>query len=187
MENLPIWAGFLIIVAMRIGDVSLGTLRTISVVQGRLQLSVLLGFLEVLIWFTAVAQAIQGISRSMWLVFAYAVGYAAGNAVGILLDRWLAMGTVEVQCISVKSGPRIAQVLRDRGRRITTFNGEGRDGPNVMIYAILPRRDLGMFLKEIHEVDPNAVYTVHLVGKHSPQSLGPFPHSTGWRTFFQRK
>jgi len=66
---------------IRIVNVSIGTLRTITVVQGRLKLSVVLGFFEVLIWITALSQVLVGASTNPVLILAYAGGFAGGNAV----------------------------------------------------------------------------------------------------------
>lgn len=53
ISGMPVWVLALCIFLFRVADVSLGTFRTISVVQGRLSLSVLIGFFEILIWVTA--------------------------------------------------------------------------------------------------------------------------------------
>ena len=89
VTDLPAWALAGTIFLLRIIDVSLGTMRTITVVNGRLRLSVALGFFEVLVWVTAVSQVILRLRDHPILVLAYAAGFAAGNAVGILLERKL--------------------------------------------------------------------------------------------------
>ena len=48
--DFGVLATCLLIIVARIGDVSLGTMRTILVVQGRRWISWGLGFFEVLIW-----------------------------------------------------------------------------------------------------------------------------------------
>lgn len=50
--------GTLLILVMRICDVSIGTVRTLMVVQGRKTLSGILGFFEVTIWILATSQKI---------------------------------------------------------------------------------------------------------------------------------
>ena len=63
ITDLPIWALALLIFCLRIGDVSIGTMRTIAVVNGRVKLSVLLGFFEVIIWILAIGSVIQRIAE----------------------------------------------------------------------------------------------------------------------------
>ena len=113
--ELPVWALAACIFLLRVADVSLGTVRTIVVVHGRIRLSVLLGFVEVLVWITAVSQVILRLRESPVLVVAYAAGFATGNAVGILLERRLALGHCVVRMIS-REGEAVARVLVSFGR-----------------------------------------------------------------------
>ena len=72
---LSVFLTCLLIVAARITDVSLGTIRTINVVQGRRTLALVLGFFEVLIWVFVVSRVINEIRQP-----AYALAYALGFA-----------------------------------------------------------------------------------------------------------
>ncbi|MGE5812625.1 MAG: DUF5698 domain-containing protein, partial [Ignavibacteria bacterium] len=51
--------GALLIMCMRICDVSIGTMRTLLVVQGRKYRAALTGFVEVLIWILAIRFIMQ--------------------------------------------------------------------------------------------------------------------------------
>ncbi|MCA9319888.1 MAG: DUF2179 domain-containing protein, partial [Planctomycetes bacterium] len=79
----------LVIFLARIGDVSIGTLRTILVFRGRSIPAAVLGFFEVLIWITAAGQVIRNLD-AWYLTIAYAGGFAMGNIVGIWLESKLA-------------------------------------------------------------------------------------------------
>lgn len=187
ITGLPAWLIALLIFTIRIFDVSIGTLRTISVVQGRLMLSVVLGFFEVLIWITALSQVIIGVSDSPSLMLAYAGGFAAGNAVGIAIDRRLALGSVVVRIISAAVGLEIAEALREAGHRVTTFNGEGREGRVTLIYARCRRRDLSRLLRLARRIEPNLFYTVEPIQEQSERLADALPHPTGWRAVFKMK
>ena len=100
LENLPVWLLAVVVFSLRIVDVSLGTVRTIAVVQGWIKLSVVLGFFELLIWIAAVSQVIARVKEQPILMLAFAGGFAAGNAAGILLERVLALGTCVVRIVS---------------------------------------------------------------------------------------
>jgi len=185
VQTWPAWGLALLIFGLRIVDVSLGTLRTISVVEGRLRLSVALGFFEVLIWITAVSQVIGGIKNNPLLLVAYAAGFAAGNAMGITLERRLAMGTSVVRIISMELGPEVAERLRALGQLVTTFVGEGSRGPRTLIYATCPRREVHRLIDAARAVDPRLFYVVERVSESS--SLGALPHGSGWRSPFKKK
>lgn len=188
INDLPVWATALLIFALRIGDVSLGTMRTLSVVQGRIVQSVALGFFEVLIWVIGISQVMGGLRESPVLGIAYALGFAAGNAVGIAIEQRLAMGSVVLRIISPRFGREIADHLRRRGYRLTTFDGQGRDGPVTMLLVTCRRRDARSVLGVAREYDASLFYTVESLRERSGESCAmPLPHATGWRAVMKKK
>ena len=187
LQNLPAWQLAILVFSIRIIDVSCGTLRTISVVQGRLVLSVVLGFFEVLIWIVALSQVIMGVSTNPLLMVAYAGGFAVGNATGIALERMLALGTVVVRMVSGRNGARIACELRRSGHRVTTFQGEGRDGQVTLVYVTCRRRQLRCVLDQARAIEPFIFFTVEPVQQHRRASMEVLPHATGWRAVIKQK
>lgn len=187
LSELPPWLLALLIFCVRMIDVSLGTLRTICVVQGRMTLSVALGFFEVLIWIAALSQVIIGVSDSPILMVAYAGGFAVGNAVGIGLERLLALGTVVVRIISPEGNHDVVDALRSKGFRATVFEGEGVEGPVDLIYVRCNRRKVTALLKVVKSLRPNVFYTVEPVQEHSERMAEALPHATGWRSVFKMK
>lgn len=185
INQLPIWAVALAIFSLRIVDVSLGTMRTIAVVHGRMWLSVGLGFFEILIWLVAIAQVITRLNESLLLMLAYAGGYATGNAAGIALERLVALGSCVVRIISMERGEEIAHTLRELGQGVTTFEGVGRDGPRTLIYAICGRKDLHQVIEASRAIDPRLFYAVERVSESS--RVGPLAHHTSWQNILNRK
>ena len=80
--------GAIIIMFMRICDVSIGTVRTILVVQGRKYYAGLAGFFEVLIWVFAIRYIFQHLDHIQNL-FGYAIGFGLGNIIGITIEQRL--------------------------------------------------------------------------------------------------
>lgn len=187
LSELSPWLLALLIFVVRMVDVSIGTLRTICVVQGRMGLSVCLGFFEVLIWIAALSQVIMGVSESPILMVAYAGGFALGNAVGIGLERRLALGSVVVRIIAQEEDSEIVRTLRKSGYRATTFEGEGVEGPVDLIYVRCSRREVGKLLKIVKFLKPNVFYTVEPVQEQSERFAEALPHATGWRAVFKMK
>jgi uncharacterized protein YebE (UPF0316 family) len=185
VNSMPFWLVAVAIFALRIVDVSLGTIRTILVVQGRLFASVLTGFIEVLLWVLAVSQVIANIKESPLLAVAFAGGFATGNAVGILLERRLAIGTCVLRIISNGQGENVASAFRSNGRDVTTFDGWDRDGQRKLIYTTCPRRDAKRLIDLAKVIDPHVFY---MVDRFSQTGYGgPLPHPTGWRAVFKKK
>lgn len=185
LAELPIWVLAVAVFVLRVFDVSLGTVRTISVVQGRQRLAVALGFFEILVWITAISQVITRIHESPLLLVAYAAGFATGNAVGIAIERKMALGACVVRLISTDRGPAVAARIRELGQILTTFEGQGRDGPRLLLYATCPRRDVQAIIDAARAVDPTVFYVVDRAQETSP--LQPLPHATGWRALLKKK
>jgi uncharacterized protein YebE (UPF0316 family) len=190
VASIPVWLLCLVIFVLRICDVTLGTVRTVSIVKGYLTLAAALGFFEVLIWILAVSQVITRIEESIFLALAFAGGFAAGNAVGILVERRLAMGTSVVRILSSTHGRQIADALRAEGLDVALFNGEGPEGPVSLVYAVAPRRRARNVLQRARSIDPVLLYVsepAHESFRGAAIRLRPVPHATGWRAVFKKK
>ncbi len=178
LTTLPIWLVAVLIFLLRIVDVSLGTVRMLTVVAGRMGVSVMLGFIEILVWIFAISQVITQAGKNPWLMLAYAGGFAAGNATGIWVEGRLAMGRRVLRIISPHKGQEIAEALRNEGQAVTTFLGEGRDGHRTLLYLLTERRDLERWIDIAQGLDPHLFYVVEPVSASSQgfsiqQSSGP--------------
>lgn len=182
----PMWMTAVIIFFLRITDVSLGTVRTIAVVQGRIRASVVLGFLEVLVWVTAISQVVINLGDNPVLLLAYASGYAVGNATGILLERRLAWGHVMVSFLSGEA-QAIANHVRDHGLWAAVFEGEGKGGSESIVFASFGRPHLSKILNAARRLDPDCVYHVEAVLETGTPRATPVPLAGGWRGRFLRK
>ncbi len=190
IATVPIWLLVLLTFVLRITDVTLGTVRTVSIVKGYIGLSMVLGFFEVGIWVVVISQVIVRINESWLLAVAYAGGFAAGNGVGILIERRLALGSVVMRFFSSDHGESIAAALRADGRAVTTFNGEGAGGPVTLVYVASPRRHQRRLLATAQAIDPELFWVTepaHETSRWPSLRLRPVPHATGWRAVFKKK
>jgi uncharacterized protein YebE (UPF0316 family) len=190
IANIPIWMLFILVFLLRISDVTLGTIRTVTIVKGYIGLSMVLGFCEVSIWIVVISQVISRIGESWLLVIAFAGGFAAGNGVGIFIERKIALGLAVVRMISQGNGSAIAEALRDQGLTVTTFMGEGAEGPVTLVYVAGSRRTIQPALKAARFVDPDLFYVIepaHESNHGLRTRVGPVPYATGWRAVFKKK
>jgi uncharacterized protein YebE (UPF0316 family) len=190
MELLLDWptlaTGLLVFLA-RVVDVTTGTMRTISIVQGRMWTAFVLGLVEVTMWLIVISAVLAQIATRPILGVFYALGFSTGNVVGILLERRLALGHLSLRVISVSNGPRIAKALRDLGLSVTSFQGEGKDGPVTLLYAVCGRRQLRKALDTVQRIEPTAFYSTEMTG-HVSKLLRPImTPTTGWRSVFKKK
>ena len=190
IASLPSWALCLVVFLLRICDVSLGTVRTVAIVKGYIVSAVVLGFFELLIWVLAISQVISRLDESWVLAIAYAGGFAAGNAVGIVVERKLAMGISAIRLLSSHSGAEIADALRDDGYKATTFSGEGLNGPVKLVYAVAPRKFVRRMVRVAQDHDPDVFWIsepAHEGSRGTSLRLRQVPQPTGWRSVLKKK
>lgn len=180
----PILAALAVFLA-RVLDVSIGTLRTMLVVQGRVALSVTLGFFEVVLWMSALTFVFSQLERYPWLLLAYAAGFATGNALGIRMEQWLAIGLVEVRILSDDWTSYATRRLFEAGWSPTVFPGQNTAGANMMICVISARKKLGKLLDLVRELDHDMAFTIIPVRQHASALQAWQP--TGWRAILKRK
>lgn len=157
--NGTIFLTVMLIVLARVTDVTLDTLRTAAVVQGRRFFSATLGFIGSLVYILAVAKVLQHLDHWAYAV-AYAAGFAIGNFLGITIERRLALGD-QIVSIFTRQGPRVAAALRLTGYRVTEFEGRGRDGAVVALYIEVPRKQAIRVVDDARRLDANCYYLIH--------------------------
>lgn len=154
----PILGG-LFIFALRLTDVTLGTMRILMTVRGRKWIAALIGFVEVTIFVVAISQVVRNFGNS-WNVLGYAGGFAAGTLVGMTIEEHLALGWTVIRIISTDLSRRVCEALREAGYGVTEIPGQGMRGA-VEIYEVVARRsDLPKILQIVERVDSRAFVTV---------------------------
>lgn len=181
------WYYAILVFVARLVDVSLGTLRTIAIVHGRTALAFWLGFFESAIWLAVVSTIVQTVYQQPLLGIVYAFGFASGNLVGIKIEKLIAMGHLILRIISRKNPQKIASVVRERGHRVTTFAGEGKDGPVQELYVVCRRKDLKRLLQIVLALDSEAFYVTEQAGAVSNVCRPIMQPITGWRAVFKKK
>jgi uncharacterized protein YebE (UPF0316 family) len=151
--------GPLVILGLRVVDVSLDTMRVLSAVRGQRWVAAGLGFFQALIWIVVVGNAIRYID-SVWHVLGYAAGFAAGTLVGVSIEQALAYGLATIRVVSRDGGSEIAEALRERGYGVTEMGGHGRDGQVAILNSVVQRQDLEEVMRIVDRWDPTAFVTV---------------------------
>lgn len=152
-------SGALLILLLRMTDVSIGTFRTIMVVQAKKYLAGFLGFLEVLIWIFAMRFIFQNLDN-VYNLIGYALGFGIGNILGITLEEKLALGYVQVNILSINLAEKIADELRKAKFGVTMLPVEGGSGKMSLIVILIRRRDLKKAKNLIESIDSKCFMTV---------------------------
>lgn len=172
------------IVLARVLDVSLGTLRTVFIVQGRRALAATLGFFEVLIWVVVVSGVIRNLDQPLYVV-AYPLGFALGTWLGMALEARLG-GSQQVIRIFTRSASQIALRLRELGHVCTEFEGSGREGPIGLLFLQTTKRKADRVIAEAVGFDPQSFVLVDDVRVTSGARMR-VEGLARWRPFWVRK
>ncbi len=149
----------LLIVLARIIDVTLGTLRIIFVSRGDRTIAPILGFFETLIWIVVISQLMQNLNNPL-TYFAYALGFALGNYIGIRAEDKLAMGHLVVRLFVTKGEDELMKKIIDAGFGVTSIKGKGATNEVTVLYSLIKRKSVDSFLEIINVSEEKIFYSV---------------------------
>lgn len=147
------------IFSARVADVTLGTLRVLLIVRGRKYQAAALGFFEVTIFLGALTMVVRDMDNPIKVV-AYALGFAAGNILGSVVEERLALGYVTAQIICMRPDANLDVILREQGFGVTVLQGHGREGPRKVLLVTVARKSLSRLHSAIETHDPEAFFTI---------------------------
>ncbi len=143
----------------RILDQSIGTMRLIFLSKGMKYIAPFLGFFEVIIWLLAVGQIMQHLDN--WVCYvAYGAGFAMGNFIGITLEERLSIGTSILRVILSSESPELISALKAHNFGLTILDAEGAKGKVKVLFSIIRRKEIAVFLHTLHDHHPTAFYTI---------------------------
>lgn len=146
---------------VRILDVSLGTIRTMFIVKGQKLVASLVGFVEVLIWFLIVKEALNTTENSILIGIAYSLGFATGTYIGSVLSNVLITGNVTMQVFT--DNIKLEKILREQGYAVTVIECRGYDEAisKHMLYININKKKERILRKVIHNEDKEAFIVVN--------------------------
>lgn len=177
----------IVIFFARIVDVSVGTIRILSIVQGRIKTAFFLGFMEVSIWLWVISSVMEKIKESPVIAVFYALGYASGNVAGIKIEQWLSMGNGLLRIICFSKGREIIEKIKSIGYRVIVFNGMENDRPVMEIEIPCRRSEIEILVKLAREFEPDLYFVTESIGLEPKKKLPVMIPATGWRAIFKRK
>jgi len=160
----------LVIFGLRTVDLTLSTLRMLFIVRGRRALAWILGLVQAIVFIAGIAGVLGNLQDPLNLI-AYAVGFATGSVLGMIIETWLAPGHSLLRITSARRGRSILELLHGEGRGATEISGQGKLGMVSLIFCFVPRRHVDRVKRTVVATDPEAFITV----EHVRQLRG------GWR------
>ena len=149
--STTVFVTFWLIVLARITDVTLDTIRTVAIVQGRRTFAAVLGFCQAIVYICAIAKVLLNMDHPVYAL-AYGLGFGCGTYLGITIEQRLAFGHQVVSIVTAK-GAELAKVLRAGGYRFAEVKGHVRDGDLTIEYVEIPRRLAPKLIRDARTVD----------------------------------
>jgi len=145
---------FLIIIVQLL-FVPMLTLRTICMVKNLKILTAFFGFLEAIVYIFGLTIVLSGEQKFIEMVV-YAIGFALGLFVGILVEQKLAIGFSSVHVNIDHHNETLVDVLRNEGFGVTVYFGEGKYGKRTNFDILTKRKREAKLLQIIHNSEPTA-------------------------------
>ena len=145
----------------RILDVSLGTIRTMFTVKNKNLLASLIGFIEVLIWFLIVKEALSSSENGIYIALTYSLGFAAGTYIGGYLADVLITGNITIQIFT--NNLELVNIIRKNGFAVSAVECKGYDKEisKEMLYINVNKKKEKELKKIIHKADKDAFVIVN--------------------------
>lgn len=147
----------LFIFLIRVVGITISSYRTILMIKGQKFLTFITSFIETVLYVYGLNLVLQRLDNFLNLSL-YALGFAVGNYIGMVLDERVGIGFETFVVIPSKCDGEITNKLREYGYIVTTVKGEGFKGEKEILYVTIKRKDLGKFEKFIKNFDPQAFY-----------------------------
>lgn len=163
LMNLEGLALYVTIFIAKIVEVSISTIRLVYNNKGERIKGTILGFIEIMIWLLIVSSVLNNITEDPFKIFAYALGFALGNYLGLYIESKIALGLASIQVVvGEEIGNSLAETLREDGYGVTIIDGKGKnDSSKSLLFIQLKRKRISAAIKMIKYVTPSAYITVN--------------------------
>jgi uncharacterized protein YebE (UPF0316 family) len=147
---------------VRILDVSLGTVRMIMTIRKANFFASFIGFVEVLIWFLVVNEALTTDIKSIWIAIAYASGFATGTYIGGIISNAFIKGNLSVQAVLQNQDDEVVNAIREAGFAVSVLDIRGMDTEHkkYMLLIEINKNQFTQLRSLIKKLDPKAFITV---------------------------
>lgn len=163
--------GYFIIFFARVIDVSLATVRMLMIVQNRKVHAAIIGFFEVSIYIIVLGKVVSSLDN-IGNLLAYALGFACGNYIGIIIENRIALGKLAAQVVlKGNDNSGLVEKLRENGFGVTIINGKGKTGDREILHLVINRKNLNKLKDIIYTYDDKVFITTNTI---NPISGGYF-------------
>lgn len=143
-----------IIFALRSSETTLSTLQTMFIAQSNKIIAPIIGAIDTAMYIVALSLVIDSVKSNYWFLFVYAVAYAVGIYVGILIEKKLSLGDELIQAVISNEQKYIVNVLRkEYNLRVTVLDAQGIENEKRLVLFIVVNRKKVKSIKEYLKKD----------------------------------
>ena len=143
----------------RIVDVSIGTVRTVIMVRGKILVAASLAFIEVMIWFMVAREALMTDINSIFIPVSYALGYATGTSIGTYISKNFLKCIRGVEIISKNNQLELIKAIKANGYAVSVMDLNGNK--NGFLLCEVSNKKEKKLINLVKKYDPNAFIIVN--------------------------
>ena len=156
--NANPWLFAFLIFAVRVLNMAVDTIRMLTVMRGMRTVTFILGVVQTALFVIALGSVINDLNNPLNII-AYSVGFATGNVIGMMIEKRLAFGYINMTIISSVRGQELADKLRSDGHAVTEIPARGKDGSVEVLECSVQRKYAADVQKLALDIDPGAFIT----------------------------
>jgi uncharacterized protein YebE (UPF0316 family) len=133
------------------------------IIKGKKLIAATVGFVEVLIWFLIVREALNTDITSLWVAISYAGGFATGTVFGGILSDKFISGNLTVQVILSDRNDEIVTFIRKAGYAVSVIDVRGQDEerPKYMLLMEINKKRINQLKTLIKSLDEKAFIIIN--------------------------
>jgi uncharacterized protein YebE (UPF0316 family) len=146
----------------RLIDVSLRSIRTIFLVEGKRVIPALLGFVEVSIWFLVIRSAITTQTGIVYVALAYGSGFALGHIIGSSIAERFIKQISKVVIVTSNQNEALVSALRNQQFGVTKIEASGiNEAKKYYLYLEIMSKNLDFLHRVLAKYDPTAFVIIN--------------------------
>jgi uncharacterized protein YebE (UPF0316 family) len=146
----------------RLIDVSLRSIRTIFLVEGKRAIPALIGFVEVSIWFLVIRSAITTQVGVVYVALAYGLGFALGHIIGSSIAERFIKQISKVVIVTSNQNEGLVSALRNKQFGVTKIEARGiNEAKKYYLYLEIMSKNLDFIHQVLAKHDPTAFVIIN--------------------------
>lgn len=142
----------------RILDVTLGTIRTVFTVRGKVIEPFIIAFFEVIIWFVVAKEALNSSGNTLVIAIFYALGYATGTLIGSFLSKRFIKSDVNIQIVLDGNADELKNELSNHSAEVSVIKLKDN---KEMINLLVKNNEIKTISELVNNYDEKAYIISH--------------------------